>query len=217
MSIIIIFIIFVVSLCIISYMLSDNTSILDPDMFPEYSILVSNKDVILKELFNCISTNIWTYIDHNNILDSIIYKDIPILDIYEYTIKHNSALNVGSPSLRTFIITMNRDQLVSNSFYCKETSTMIQNIHNVQDAMFMCLEPSVRIPSHSSNRKNILRCLIPLVIPYGDSGVNIGGENIKWSTILQNKKFIIFDESYSHYMWNNTNENVYVLFIEITK
>ena len=83
--------------------------------------------------------------------------------------------------------------------------------------MFVCLEPGVIIPSHRNNKKNTLRCVIPLIIPTGNNGINIDGENIKFDQISKNNNFVIFDENYSNYMWNNTNSNLFILFIEISK
>jgi aspartyl/asparaginyl beta-hydroxylase (cupin superfamily) len=209
---------FILFLCIISYIISANPSIVDPDLYPEYSNLVKNKDIILKELFDCMTTNIWTKIDENDMANSIIHKKSTYLEVYQYTTQNNATLNVGNdPELRVFFISFLKDQIAANSFYCKETFKLIQKMPNVKSSYFMCLEPKIRIAPHSAHDSDILKCIIPLIIPPGDSGLNIDSEHIQWESILKNKKFLIFDEGYSHTIWNNTNENLILLIIDIVK
>lgn len=209
--------IFISILCVISYMMSSNPSIIDTSLFPEFMSLTNSINIIKNELYGCMTTRLWTFVDHNNIEQSIIHKEMLTSDVRSYAASNNSALNNGIPSIKVFLITINKDQILANSFYCKETFKLLNNIPNVINAMFVCIEPGIRIPKHTGNVHNVLKCVIPLIIPNGDCGISIDNKDIKFSEISKNNDFMIYDELYSNYMWNNSDSNLFLLFIEILK
>jgi beta-hydroxylase len=90
-------------------------------------------------------------------------------------------------------------------------------IHN---AFFSILDPGVEIPEHIGYYKGYLRYHMGIVIPNNYTGktddkayIICGGEKYFW----KEKKGIVFDDMYLHYVKNPTNQTRVVLYIDIKR
>jgi hypothetical protein len=79
------------------------------------------------------------------------------------------------------------------------------------EVMISILEPGTHITPHygTSNIKHTLH--IPILLPEGDLGIKVGG-------VLKHWKYgecLLFDDSFKHEAWNNTNSTRIVLIVDI--
>lgn len=73
--------------------------------------------------------------------------------------------------------------------------------------MVSALNPRSHIPPHVGPLNGILRCHLPLHIPNG-CGLRVGGEDVEW----EEGKVLVFDDSFVHEVWNDSDEVRIVLF-----
>jgi len=90
-------------------------------------------------------------------------------------------------------------------------------IHN---AFFSILEPGVEIPPHTGYFKGYLRYHLGVVIPNNDTGrtddkayIICGGQKHIW----EKNKGVVFDDMFSHYVKNPTNQKRVVLYLDIKR
>ena len=90
-------------------------------------------------------------------------------------------------------------------------------IHN---AFFSILDPGVEIPEHVGYYKGYLRYHLGILIPNSDTGgvddkayIVCGGEKYFW----KEKKGIVFDDMYSHYVKNPTDQQRVVLYLDVKR
>jgi beta-hydroxylase len=85
----------------------------------------------------------------------------------------------------------------------------------MKTAFFSVLSPHKHIPAHKGIFKGLIRSHLGLIIPgkSGDCVMRIENENIFW----QESKIVVFDDTYEHEVWNNTNEIRVVLLIDVIR
>ncbi|HSN10371.1 MAG TPA: aspartyl/asparaginyl beta-hydroxylase domain-containing protein [Hanamia sp.] len=95
---------------------------------------------------------------------------------------------------------------------CPFTTSIIERIPGMKTAFFSILSPHKHIPVHKGIFKGIIRSHLGLIIPGnpGDCVMRIDNEKISW----QEGKVIVFDDTFEHEVWNNTNEKRVVLLID---
>jgi aspartate beta-hydroxylase len=78
------------------------------------------------------------------------------------------------------------------------------------EAFLSILKPRTRIPPHFGNANHRLTVHLPLIVPAG-CGVEVGGE----ARETRFGRLMIFDDSYEHSAWNNSDAARIVLIFEI--
>jgi hypothetical protein len=78
------------------------------------------------------------------------------------------------------------------------------------EAFLSILKPRTRIPPHFGNANHRLTVHLPLIVPAG-CGVKVGGE----ARETQFGRLMIFDDSYEHSAWNDSESARIVLIFEI--
>ena len=97
-----------------------------------------------------------------------------------------------------------------NCRICPETSKLLSSIPNLISADFSCLPGNTVIKPHRGFTKMVLRVHLGLVVPK-DCGIRVGNERKKW----EQGKLLIFDDSYEHEAWNNSDEDRFILMLDI--
>lgn len=99
-----------------------------------------------------------------------------------------------------------------NCHACPFTTSLIERIPGMKTAFFSVLSPNKHIPAHKGIFKGIVRSHLGLIIPGnpGDCVMRIENERIYW----QEGKVVVFDDTFEHEVWNNTNEIRVVLLID---
>lgn len=170
-------------------------------IFPDSVFIEKNADIIINEFK--------TY--NKNILPDCIRKSNPGFKI------ENS--NDNDSCWRA--IFLKKLGVLDNSMikYFPETIKLLQSkqIHN---AFFSILDPGVEIPPHVGYYKGYLRYHMGIIIPNNDSS----NENDKAYIVCGNKKYIwkekkgiVFDDMYLHYVRNPTNQMRVVLYLDIKR
>ena len=116
---------------------------------------------------------------------------------------------------KTFFLFGLGNKATLNCRSCPVTTSIIEQIPGMKTAFFSVLSPNKHIPSHKGIFKGIIRSHLGLIIPgkFGDCVMRIEKEHINW----QEGKVVVFDDTYEHEVWNNTNDTRVVLLVDVVR
>ena len=102
-----------------------------------------------------------------------------------------------------------------NQLRCPETMHQLQQIPGVLTAFFSILAPGKQIPPHRGAYNGILRCHLGLIVPQPAEhvAIRVGNHICHW----REGEVLIFDDSFNHEVWNNTDGWRVVLFIDFAR
>ena len=96
-----------------------------------------------------------------------------------------------------------------------ETCKIIDQCPNIRAAMFSMLEPGKYIPEHKGPFKGCLRYHLGLKIPKDRENCYIEVDDVKYH--WREGGGLVFDDTYKHSVFNNTDEPRIILFIDIVR
>jgi aspartyl/asparaginyl beta-hydroxylase (cupin superfamily) len=98
---------------------------------------------------------------------------------------------------------------------CPKTAALMQQIPGMTTAMFSILSPRKHILDHRGPYKGVLRYHLGLIVPGEAESCRIRvGEDIRhW----QEGKSLVFDDTFNHEVWNDTDETRVVLFVDLLR
>jgi ornithine lipid ester-linked acyl 2-hydroxylase len=98
---------------------------------------------------------------------------------------------------------------------CPRTAALMREIPGMTTAMFSILSPRKHILDHRGPYKGVLRYHLGLVVPQDAESCRIRvGEDIRhW----EEGKSLVFDDTYNHEVWNDTDETRVVLFVDVLR
>jgi ornithine lipid ester-linked acyl 2-hydroxylase len=98
---------------------------------------------------------------------------------------------------------------------CPRTAALMEQIPGMKTAMFSILSPRKHILDHRGPYKGVLRYHLGLVVPTDAEACRIRvGEDIRhW----QEGASMIFDDTFNHEVWNDTDETRVVLFVDVLR
>ena len=98
---------------------------------------------------------------------------------------------------------------------CPETDTLLREIPGLTTAMFSILSPRKKIPPHGGPYKGVLRYHLALMVPEPASalGIRVGNDVRQWSE----GKSLVFDDTWEHEAWNDTDDTRVVLFVDFKR
>mgnify|MGYP001339692518 FL=1 len=98
-----------------------------------------------------------------------------------------------------------------NCDLCPETAQLLDNLpFRTGLACFSTLSPGTHIPKHNGYFNFILRAHLGLDLPENDCKLRVGTESRNW----EKGKCFIFDDTFDHEVWNNSNLPRTVLMID---
>lgn len=102
-----------------------------------------------------------------------------------------------------------------NAKRCPQTMKLLAKVPNVSTAFFSILSPGKHIPSHRGAWAGILRLHLGLLVPTPREKVRIRVANqmCQW----QEGKCLIFDDTWNHEVWNDTDGYRVVLFVDFER
>ncbi len=97
-----------------------------------------------------------------------------------------------------------------NCAACPDTAAILNKIPGLISADFSYLPAHTQIKPHRGFSRMVIRVHLGLIIP-DDCGIKVGNETKTW----QAGKLLIFDDSYEHEAWNNSDKDRFVLMFDI--
>jgi aspartyl/asparaginyl beta-hydroxylase (cupin superfamily) len=98
---------------------------------------------------------------------------------------------------------------------CPRTAALMREIPGMTTAMVSILSPRKHIGDHRGPYKGVLRYHLGLIVPKDAEACRIRvGEDIRhW----EEGKSLIFDDTFNHEVWNDTDETRVVLFVDVLR
>jgi len=98
---------------------------------------------------------------------------------------------------------------------CPKTAALMRRVPGMKTAMFSILSPHKHILDHRGPYKGVLRYHLGLIVPQDAPACRIRvGEDIRhW----EEGQSMIFDDTYNHEVWNDTDETRVVLFVDVLR
>lgn len=102
-------------------------------------------------------------------------------------------------------------KMQENSELCPKTTSLVEKIPNLITAGFSSLAPGTHIRPHLGSDK-YLRCHLGLIVP-DDCILRVGEQTRSW----KEGECFIFDDSFEHEAWNNSDKTRIVLLIDVER
>jgi beta-hydroxylase len=102
-----------------------------------------------------------------------------------------------------------------NCAKCPQTTNLIEQIPGMKTAFFSILLPGKHIPEHRGPYKGVLRYHLGLKVPQPETScsLRVGEQICYW----KEGKSIIFDDTFPHEAWNQSNDLRVVLFLDFVR
>ena len=109
-----------------------------------------------------------------------------------------------------------------NADRCPRTAALIERIPGLNTAFFSILAPGTHIPQHRGVSKGLITCHLGLIVPRGGPGggpeggdvrMRVGDRTVRWAE----GETLVFDDTYSHEVWNETTGTRVVLLIQFRR
>ena len=102
-----------------------------------------------------------------------------------------------------------------NARRCPETMRLLGKIPGMKTAFFSILSPRKHIPAHRGAYNGILRFHLGLLVPEPRKKcrIRIGNDFYHWTEC----KSLIFDDTFNHEVWNDTDGYRVVLFVDFAR
>ena len=116
---------------------------------------------------------------------------------------------------KTFVLFGFGQRLVKNTQLTPKTAKLLETIPNLQTAMFSILAPGYHIPAHTGVTKGILRGHLGLIIPKDAKKCRIRVEDT--ITPWGEGEVFVFDDTFEHEVWNDTDEERVILIFDFDR
>jgi len=116
---------------------------------------------------------------------------------------------------KTFFLQGTGMDCAENARRCPETMRLLRQIPGATTAFFSILSPGKHIPAHRGAYNGVLRFHLGLLVPEPRERcrIRIGNEFRNWGE----GEALIFDDSFNHEVWNDTNGWRVVLFVDFAR
>ena len=98
---------------------------------------------------------------------------------------------------------------------CPRTAALMREIPGMKTAMISILSPRKHILDHRGPYKGVLRFHLGLIVPKDAPScrIRVGDDIRHW----EEGKSLIFDDTFNHEVWNDTDETRVVLFVDVLR
>ncbi len=115
---------------------------------------------------------------------------------------------------KTFFLYGYGFQSDQNVTMCPKTSKLLHQIPGMKTAMFSILDGGKHIPPHRGPFKGVLRYHMGLIVPEPDKcKIRVGTDYAHW----HEGKSMIFDDTHNHEVWNDSDKQRVVLFVDFIR
>lgn len=140
-------------------------------------------------------------------------RDVTMSD-YDVRGGDEHTLHDGEWEWRSYILKGERQESFAKTF--PATRDALETVPGLQSGIpfaysfFSTLKPGSRINTHTAPCNLRLRGHLPLQVPEGDCGIEVGGQRRKWEV----GKLLLFDDSFPHRTWHagENSDRVILLF-----
>lgn len=104
--------------------------------------------------------------------------------------------------------------IADNLARCPRTAAVVAGIPGLNSAFFSILAPGTHIPDHRGVTKGLITCHLGLIVPRdGDVRMRVHDRIVRWAE----GETLVFDDTYQHEVWNETNGTRVVLLIQFER
>jgi beta-hydroxylase len=97
---------------------------------------------------------------------------------------------------------------------CPATARLVEQVPGLNSAFFSILAPGTHIPDHRGVTKALITCHLGLMVPRdGDVRMRVDDRIVRWAE----GETLVFDDTYSHEVWNDTDGTRVVLLIQFER
>ncbi len=116
---------------------------------------------------------------------------------------------------KTFFLHGYGYRMDANCARCPQTARLVAAIPGMFTAFFSILAPGKHIPLHRGPYQGLLRVHLGLLVPEPREHcrIEVGGEIRHW----REGKCLVFDDTYKHQVWNDTEGTRVVLFLDVRR
>jgi beta-hydroxylase len=116
---------------------------------------------------------------------------------------------------KTFVLFGFGERLEKNTELTPVTASILEKVPNLQIAMLSILSPGYHIPAHTGVTKGILRTHLGLIIPKDYEKCRIRVDDV--ITPWRPGEIFVFDDTYEHEVWNETDEERVILLFDFDR
>lgn len=116
---------------------------------------------------------------------------------------------------KTFILFEYGYKIEKSCQLCPETVKLVEQVPGMKSALFSIMGPRKHVPAHRGLYKGLLRYHLGLIVPEPNTScrIRVGQDVRSWGE----GKSLIFDDSYQHEVWNDSNEHRVVLLLDVVR
>ncbi len=102
-----------------------------------------------------------------------------------------------------------------NCARCPRTTELIEQVPGMTTAFFSILSPGKHIPAHRGPYKGVLRYHIGLKVPEPSEKcrIRVDDQIVNW----EEGESMVFDDTYNHEVWNETDGERAILFLDVKR
>ena len=119
----------------------------------------------------------------------------------------------GEGEWRSFFLHGYGHPIPANIARCPVTARAVAAIPGLNSAFFSILRPGTHIPAHRGVTKGLVTCHLGLQVPRGPVRMDVGARTVGWAE----GETLVFDDTYRHEVWNDTDETRVVLLIQAAR
>ena len=116
---------------------------------------------------------------------------------------------------RSFFFEAHGYEVVSNRARCPATAALLDTIPDLVTAFYSVMDAGTHVPRHRGFSKGLLNIHLGLRIPgaAGDCRIQVADQDHGWGE----GNLLMFDESFHHEVWNDSDRPRAVLFIQVMR
>jgi ornithine lipid ester-linked acyl 2-hydroxylase len=146
-------------------------------------------------------------------LDGVLVRHAELPNFQDISIDQASLTD--DDRWKTFFFRAYGVRAEGNCARCPDTARILDQIPGMTTAMFSILSPHKHIPEHRGPYRGVLRYHLGLLVPdpADGCGIEVGGVVGHW----REGGSLLFDDTYPHRAWNDTDGMRVVLFVDVVR
>ena len=146
-------------------------------------------------------------------LDAVLADGRPIPTFQD--VLPSQAQLTADDKWRTFMFYGYGHRVPDNCARCPRTDALLSRIPGMSTAFFSILSPGKHIPAHRGFYKGVLRYHLSLKVPQDRERcrIRVGSDIHAW----EERTSVVFDDTFEHEVWNETDEERVVLFVDFAR